>query len=216
MADHNAETDPGDMSLFDVIYNCRAMRRLDTREVPEQLLVKLIEAANQAATGGNQQRGRWIVVRDPAQKQAIAKLNHEVSADFVQARIDRGEQLPHHDAATRARMLDSVLHLAEHMHSYPALIVACLEFEERPDDVAAQGGSIWPGVQNLLLAARASGLGAVPTTYAINRRDEFEAILDLPPTMAAYALVPVGWPLGNFGPVTRRPVAEIMRFDRWS
>ena len=102
------------------------------------------------------------------------------------------------------------------MHTYPALIVACLEFDERPDDLAAQGGSIWPGVQNLLLAARALGLGAVPTTYAINRREEFEAIIGLPETMAAYALVPLGWPLGNFGPVTRRPATEIMRFDRWT
>ncbi len=205
-----------ELSLFDVMYNCRAMRRLDTREVPEELLIKLIDAANQAASGGNQQRGRWIVVRDPAQKQAIAKLNHEVSAEFVQARIDRGENLPHHDAATRARMLDAVLYLAEHMHTYPALVVACLEFDERPENIASLGGSIWPGVQNLLLAARALGLGAVPTTYAINRREEFESIIGLPETMAAYALVPVGWPLGNFGPVTRRPVGDVMKFDRWS
>lgn len=205
-----------ELSLFETMYHCRAMRRLDSREVPEDLLVKLVDAANQAASGGNQQRGRWLVVRDPAQKEAIARLNHEVSAEFVKARIDRGEALPHHDQSTRARMLDAVLYLAEHMHTYPALIVACLEFDERPDDLAAQGGSIWPGVQNLLLAARAVGLGAVPTTYAINRREEFESILDLPETMAAYALVPVGWPLGNFGTVTRRPVEEIMRFDRWS
>lgn len=198
------------------MYNCRAMRRLDTREVPEEVLVQLVDAANQAASGGNQQRGRWVVVRDPEKKKAIADLNREVSADFVRARIDRGEELPHHDASTRARMLDAVLYLAEHMHTYPALIVACLEFDERPADIAAASGSIWPGVQNLLLAARAHGLGAVPTTYAINRRQEFEAIIELPETMAAYALIPVGYPLGNFGSVTRRPAEEIMRFDRWS
>lgn len=204
------------MTLFEAMYNCRAMRRLDTREVPEADLLQLVDAANQAASGGNQQRGRWLIVRDPAQKKAIAQLNHQVSHDYVQARIDRGEELPHHGRAARARMLDAVLYLAEHMHEYPALIVACLEFDERPDDVASMGGSIWPGVQNLLLAARAMGLGAVPTSYAINRREEFEAILDLPETMAAYALIPVGYPLGNFGPVTRRPVEEIVRFDRWS
>lgn len=201
--------------LFDVMYNCRAMRRLDTREVPEEILVQLIDAANQAASGGNQQRGRWLVVRDAAQKKALADLNREVSADFVQGRIDRGESLPHHDVSTRARMLDAVLYLAENMHTYPALIVACLEFDERPEDIAASAGSIWPGVQNLLLAARALGLGAVPTSYAINRREQFESALGLPDNVVAYALVPVGWPLGNFGPVTRRPVREIMHFDRW-
>lgn len=209
-------SDPADLSLFDVMHNCRAMRRLDTREVPEEVLVQLIDSANQAASGGNQQRGRWVVVRDPDQKQAIADLNREVSADFVKARIERGEELPHHDAATRARMLDAVLYLAENMQTYPALIVACLEFDERPAEISSLGGNIWPGVQNLLLAARALGLGAVPTTYAINRREEFESIIGLPETMAAYALVPVGYPLGNFGPVTRRPAEEIMRFDRWS
>ena len=207
---------PDDMTLFDVMYNCRAMRRLDTREVPEADLLKLVDTANQAASGGNQQKGRWLIVRDPAQKKAIADLNHEVSHDFVQARIDRGETLPHHDQQSRARMLDSVLYLAEHMHTYPALIVACLEFDERPENIASMSGSIWPGIQNLLLAARAMGLGALPTTYAINRREAFEAILELPETMAAYALIPVGYPLGNFGPVTRRPVEEIVRFDRWS
>lgn len=207
---------PTDLSLFDVMFNCRAMRRLDTREIPEADLLKMVDAANQAASGGNQQRGRWLIVRDPAQKKAIADLNFEVSRDFVQARIDRGEELPHHDKSTRARMLDAVVYLAEHMHTYPALIVACLEFDERPEDLAASAGSIWPGVQNLLLAARALGIGAVPTTYAINKRAEFESILDLPETIAAYALVPVGYPLGNFGSVTRRPVEEIARFDRWS
>ncbi|MFT7599020.1 MAG: nitroreductase [Acidimicrobiales bacterium] len=214
--DEVAVVPPWRVDVFEVIYNCRAMRRLDTREVPDELLVKLVEAANQAASGGNQQRGRWIVVRDEQQKRAIADLNHAESAEFVKARIDRDESLPHHDAVTRARMLDAVLYLAEHMHTYPALIVACIDFDERPKDVSASASSIWPGVQNLLLAARALGLGAVPTTYAINRRDEFEAILDLPPTMVAHALIPVGFPLGNFGPVKRQPVGEIMRFDRWS
>lgn len=212
-------SEPVGMDLFEVLYNCRAMRRLDTREVPEELLVRLVEAANQAASGGNRQRGRWIVVRDAERKAEIARLNREVSADFVQGRIDRGEELPHHDAATRSRMLDAVLHLADNMQTYPALIVACLEFDEPPADdaaISAVGGSIWPGVQNLLLAARALGLGAVPTTYAINRRDEFNAAIDLPDNFAAYALIPVGWPLGRFGPVTRRPVSEIMRFDAWS
>lgn len=205
-------SDPG---LFDVMFNCRAMRRLDTKPVPDETLTRLVEAANQAASGGNQQRGRWVVVRDQDQKAAIARLNREVSEEYVRGRIAGGEELPHHDAATRARMLDAVLYLAEHMHTYPALIVACLEFPERPADLAQHGGSIWPGVQNLLLAARAHGLGAVPTTYAINRREEFERIIGLPETMAAYALVPVGWPLGNFGPVTRRPTSEVMRFDSW-
>jgi hypothetical protein len=66
-----------------------------------------------------------------------------------------------------------------------------------------------------LLAARASGLGAVPTTYALRFRDELHEVLSLPNDVAAQAIIPVGFPIGNFGPVTRRPVHEITTFDRW-
>ena len=60
-----------EMGLFDAMYHCRAMRRLDSREVPEELLVKLVDAANQAPSGSNMQASRWIVVRDPAVKQQV-------------------------------------------------------------------------------------------------------------------------------------------------
>jgi nitroreductase len=71
------------------------------------------------------------------------------------------------------------------------------------------------GFRNLLLAARASGLGAVPTTYALRFRDELHEVLGLPDDVAAQAIIPVGFPTGNFGPVTRRPIHEITTFDRW-
>ena len=71
-------------------------------------------------------------------------------------------------------------------------------------------------IQNLLLAARALGLGAAPTTLGLTDPDAVAKVLNLPSNMAAYCLIPVGYPLGNFGPVTRKPVSEIMRFDQWS
>ena len=83
------------------------------------------------------------------------------------------------------------------------------------DMIARGNGSIWPGIQNLLLAARALELGAAPTTLALTDRKAVAEVLHLPQTMAAYALIPVGYPLGKFGPVTRKPLEEIMRFDRW-
>ena len=78
------------------------------------------------------------------------------------------------------------------------------------------GGSIWPGIQNLLLAARAVGLGAAPTTLGLMDHEAVCKTLNLPESMAAFCLIPVGYPLGKFGPVTRKPVAEITRFDGWS
>jgi len=206
-----------EMGLFEVMYNCRAMRRLDARPVPEELLVKLIDAANQAPSGSNMQNGRWIVVRDPAVKKQLADLNRKGVEAYITPQTGRAEALPHQSAAKRARMLDSVIWQMEHMHEIPALVIACLEFGQKVDAATASrgGGSIWPGVQNLLLAARALGLGAAPTTLGLGDQEAVRETLAMPETMAALCLIPVGYPLGNFGPVTRKPVNEIMRFDRW-
>ncbi|MDZ7686091.1 MAG: nitroreductase family protein [Gammaproteobacteria bacterium] len=145
-----------EMGLFDVMYNCRAMRRLDTTEVPEDLLVKLIDAANQAPSGSNMQNGRWIVARDPEVKKGLAELNREGVEAYIGPQIDNPGSLSHQSEARRKRMLDAVIWQMEHLHEIPALILACLEFGQKVSDEAAQrgGGSIWPGVQNLLLAAR--------------------------------------------------------------
>lgn len=206
------------MGLFEAMYNCRAMRKLDTRDVPEDLLVKLIDAANQAPSGSNMQNGRWIVVRDPAVKKKLADLNRKGVEAYIGPMAARQEELPHQSAAKRKRMLDSVLWQMEHMHEIPVLVIACLEFGAEVSDsrVASGGGSIWPGVQNLLLAARALGLGAAPTTLGLMDQTAVREALKMPKTMGALCLIPVGYPLGKFGPVTRKPVAEIMRFDTWS
>jgi nitroreductase len=207
-----------EMGIFEVMYNCRAMRRLDTRDVEEEKLVKLVDAANQAPSGSNMQNARWIVVRDPAVKQKLADLNRKGVEAYVGPSSQRAQALPHQDAEKRGRMLNAVLWQKDHMHEIPALVIACMDFgtEVTPAMRASGGGSIWPGIQNLLLAARALGLGAAPTTLGLTDPDAVAEALNLPPTMAAYCLIPVGYPLGNFGPVTRKPVEEIMRFDHWS
>jgi nitroreductase len=203
--------------LFEVLYTCRAMRRLKPDPVPRELLLKLIDAANQAATGGNLQSARWIVVQDPAQKAKLAALNKKAVEAYVAPAAGRPEALPHQDAAKRKRMLDAVLWQKDHMHEIPALIVACYEFAAKvtPGDAARAAGSIWPGVQNLLLAARALGLGAAPTTLALVDRAAAAEALGLPENVAAYCLLPVGWPMGKFGPVTRLPVEQTVRWNHW-
>ena len=115
-------------------------------------------------------------------------------------------------------MVDAVVWQKEHMHEIPALIIACTDFGALAtnDMITPGNGYIWPGIQNLLLAARALELGAAPTTLVLNDRNAVAEVLHLPETMAAHALIPVGYPLGTFGPVTRKPLKEIMRFDRWS
>jgi nitroreductase len=206
------------MGVFDTMYNCRAMRRLDTRPVPEELLRELVSAANQAPSGSNTQGARWIVVRDPQVKQRLADLNRQGVETYLAPLIDNPGSLSHQSSDKRKRMVDAVVWQKNHMHEIPALIIACMEFgAAATNDMIARGnGSIWPGIQNLLLAARALELGAAPTTLALNDRKAVAEVLNLPDSMAAYALIPVGYPLGTFGPVTRKPLAEILRFDRWS
>ena len=207
-----------EMSLFEVMYNCRAMRRLDTREVEEEKLKQLIEAANQAPSGSNMQSARWIIARDSEVKQKLADLNRKGVEVYLGNQIQNPGSLPHQDKDKRGRMVDAVVWQMEHMHEIPALIIACMDFgvEVTPAMRAGGNGSIWPGIQNLLLAARALGLGAAPTTLALMDADATAVALGLPKTMAAYCLIPVGYPLGKFGPVTRKPVEEILRFDQWS
>ena len=199
------------LSLEEVIYNCRAMRRLQTKEVPEELLLKLISAANQAPSGSNSQMARWLVARDPEVKQKLADLNRKHAEPYIQPSLDN----PSSDK--QRRMLEAVVWQMDHMHEIPALIVACFNYPEKVEgiDVYRQAGSVWPGIQNLLLTARSLGLGAAPTTLALRDQDAVREVLNLPETFAALCLIPVGYPMGKFGPVSRRPVEEIMRFDQW-
>ncbi|MGI9334319.1 MAG: nitroreductase family protein [Gammaproteobacteria bacterium] len=211
------ELGDGQMGLFEVMYNCRSMRRLKTDPVPEEHLLKLVDAGNQAPSGSNQQRARWIVVRDPEVRAKLAELNKAAVLEYLDSNSPRPASLAHQNEAKRKRMTDAVRWQAEHMQDMPALIIACLLFEGEVDDVqrVRGGGSIWPGVQNVLLAARALHLGATPTTLGLQDRAAVKAALGMPPNMEAFCLIPVGYPTGKFGPVTRLPVAETVRWDRW-
>jgi len=205
-----------ELDLFEVMSTCRAIRRLRPDPVPDALLHRLIEAANYAPSGRNLQRARWIVVCDPEQRRGIAELNKLASVDHATAARAAERDLPHDDREQRRRMWDAVLWQAEHMHEAPVIIVACCIMDDPEQDPGRYASSIWPGVQNLLLAARASGLGAVPTTYALSFRDELEALLALPQHVRVQAVIPLGFPLGSFGPVRRLPVDDVMMCDRWS
>lgn len=206
-----------EMGVFYTMYHCRAMRKLKPDAVPEKLLVQLIDAGNQAPSGSNMQRARWVVVRDPEVKAKLAELNKTAVEAYIGPQSGRAGELPHQSADKRQRMLNAVLWQAENLQNVPALVIACLEFDSEVDEIQRLqgGGSIWPGVQNVLLAARALGLGAAPTTLGLMNRPAAKEALNLPPEVEPYCLIPVGYPMGNFGPLTRLPVEETMHWDRW-
>ena len=128
-----------EMGIFEVMYNCRAMRRIKPDPVPEELLIRLIDAANQAPSGSNAQNGRWIVVRDRQVKEQLAELNMKVFQAYTAPGGARPAALPHQGADARARMLEAVRWQAEHFAEIPAHIVACLQVTLPIRDTFAAG-----------------------------------------------------------------------------
>ena len=126
-----------EMGIFEVMFNCRAMRRLKPDPIPEELLKKLVDAGNHAPTGSNVQNVRWVVVRDPETKRLLAEENRKHITAYMAA--DPVVELPHHSQAKRDRMREAVVWQMEHMHEIPALVIVCLEFAE-PQSDAARGG----------------------------------------------------------------------------
>jgi len=209
---------PVEFSLDEAIYNCRAMRKLKADEVPEELLIKLVDAARQAPSGSNTQNSRWIVVRDPEVKRRLAEQNRKFAEPYIRPALEGNLGTKQLSPEKHKRQLQAVVWQIEHMHEIPALIIACFDYPEKVEGLGVHrsANSVWPGVQNLLLTARALGLGAAPTTLALRDQDAIREILNLPETFASLCLIPVGYPMGNFGPVRRRPISEIMRFDNWN
>ncbi len=113
------------------------------------------------------------------------------------------------------RQYEAVKYLTEHLHEAPVWIVPCVEEGDGPPS-RMSGASVYPAVQNMLLAARALGLGATLTTRHLLYERESNAALGLPDGVHSYAIIPLGHPMGNFGPVGRRAVDEVAFLDRWN
>lgn len=193
------------MDVFEAIRTTRAMRRLDaSRDVADEDLWKILEASTKGPSGRNRQQLRWVVVRDPERKARIAELYREVW-DAYQASVP---PVALEDDQVRRNMASS-RYLAEHLHEAPAILIACAE---RRGNVE---GAVYPGIQNLMLAARALGLGTSLTTMHRAREAQVKELLDIPEDVETFALVPVGHPLGRWGEAQRRPVEEVVSWDRW-
>jgi nitroreductase len=110
------------------------------------------------------------------------------------------------------RLLDAAEYLGAHIHEAPVWIIPCLE---GATPTRTSGSSIYPAVQNMPLVARAPGLGATLTTLYLQFEKEAEAALGLPPNVHSYALIPIGYPMGRFGPVRRIALTDVVYEDRW-
>jgi nitroreductase len=210
-----------DMPLIDAMMTQRAIRRVLPDPVDDAVVLKCVELALRAPTGANGQNWEFIVVKDPAIKQKLARRYTQawkVYHGAVLRRIAARDE-------SMAKIARAVQWQVDHFTEVPVLVVACLRLGAREGKLpfvpmphaAGSGywGSIYPSVQNLLLAARAMGLGASLITLPLWSLTSARRVLDLPMSVTPCCVVPLGWPLGRYGPTTRKPVGDVTHLDRY-
>jgi nitroreductase len=201
------------MPLEEAMTTQRALRRLKPDPVDDALLRRLVELALKAPTGSNLQNWEFVVVKDRGVIARLARANRRAFALYERIGRRRAGADP-----KLGRLLDAVRWQADHFEQIPVVIVACLRgprFWFPQFAAASYYGSIFPSVQNLLLAARAAGLGAALITLPLWSTWLARRTLGLPFSVTPCALIPLGWPLGKYGPTTRRAVEDVVSIDRY-
>ena len=204
--------------IFEIMYSTRAMRRLKPDPIPEKTLKKIIDAGIRAPSGGNMQDWAFILVRETERKRFIRDYYCNTWQKLMG---ERG--IPDDMPPAQQRMLNAAAHLAAHLDEAPVLLLACAKTEYPPlaamqherANAAVIHGTIYPAVQNILLACRALGVGATLTTIHCFFEEELKQRFDIPEDMEVSALIPMGYPQGKFGPVSRAPVEDVIHWDAW-
>ena len=195
----------------------RTVRRVRPDPVDDAVVRRCISLAIEAPTGSNLQNWAFIVVRDQAAKAAFAAQYRRAWTLYGGI----GRRLRGSDPAT-ARILKSVQWQVDHFEEIPVLVVPCMRGGMRVPVVpvpsivdSSHYGSIYPAVQNLLLAARAVGLGASLITLPLWSSIVARRVLHLPLTVDPICMVPMGWPIGRYGRKSRRSVDDVLHLERW-
>jgi nitroreductase len=222
-----------ELGVFEAIHTARALRRLKQDPVPDAVITQILEAAIRAPSAGNAQNWAFIVVRDPEQRRKLGTIYRKASNIASAMYAARGRPA-HMTEEQFQRFMTAGAYLWDHMGDAPLILVPCQAqpqlppLEALPSDIRAnfareqayveriRGASIYPAVQNIILACRALGLGTTITTNHIRCEDEVKAVLGIPEDVQTFAMMPIGYPRGKFGPLTRRPIVEIAHVDRWS
>jgi len=198
------------MELFEAIRTLRAMRRLKPDPVSDDDLWTVLEAATMAPSGGNRQPWGFIVIRDPETKRKLADL-------YLKAWQQTYGQIPapavDDSPSGLGRAYLSAEHLAHHLAEVPVLIM--VTSQSGGVGTSPPGASIYPAVQNLMLAARGLGLGSTITTLHRLYEIEVKHLLAIPDDVDTMALIPIGRPVGKFRRPRRLPVDQVAYWERW-
>ncbi len=203
--------------FFDLVGDMRAMRRLKPDPVPLELIRRVLRAGVQAPSGQNTQPWAFLLLAEPEPKKWF-------SDRYVAAIRVRMNPAADPDRATSlGRQLRAMHYQLEHMHETPYLLLVCgkrdwpfrVPHSERVGLAPPSYGSVFPCIQNILLACRGLGLGASLTTMHQVFEAELQERFGIPEEYGMVATIPIGWPLGRFGPVRRRPAEDVTWFDAW-
>ncbi len=195
---------PQKFDLFEAIDTQRGLRRFKPDPVPDEMITRLLQAAIKAPSGGVRQGWGFIVIQDLETRRKIGDLYRTGS------RFEITEDM----TAQEKRVYNEAQYLEDHMEDVPVLILACIRLNQGG---AFPGSSIYPAVQNILLAARGLGLASVLTSRQTRFEEEIKQLLNIPEDVATAALLPVGFPAEgvHYGPTRRRPLAEVAFNDQW-
>jgi nitroreductase len=221
-----------DIALFEAIYTARALRRLKPDPVPEELITRVLDAAIRAPSGGNAQNWAFIVVRDADKRRQLGAIYRRASDEVSAIYAARGR--PAHMTQDQFdRFMAAGAYLWDHLGDAPVLLVPCLSAREMPPQESLprvvqaryaahlayqeriRGASIYPAVQNIILACRGLGLGTLITTNQLLYEDDVRSVLGIPPDTFTFALMPIGFPRGKYGPLARKPVSDVAYADGW-
>jgi nitroreductase len=200
------------VDVFDAMGTAVSMRWLKPDPVPDELIERLLWAATRASSPGNVQPWDFVVVRDEVTRREVA--------DIITGRLEGIRQLaqaPPPADPTQRRILEGVRHLVEHLGDAPVLVFVCGNNVYPPNDPAEHMmySAVFGAAQNLMVAARALGLGAAFTTFHLNCAKEIKARLGIPDEVRIGVTIPVGWPGRRFGSLTRKPLDSVTHFDHW-
>lgn len=194
----------------------RTIRRYTDEPIPEADLSTILFHATRAPSGSNRQPVRYLVLRDGpralAARQLIAGAARRVWTS-KERRDGYGEGSGAAADSPKARMAAAMQHYVDHLHEAPVIVLVCLQRHRDPNPY--EGGSVYPAVQNLLLAARALGYGGALNMFHLFVEAEVRQVLGVPDDVALSACVTLGRPAGAHGPVRRRPLAEVVFDDGW-
>ena len=199
------------MDLFEAMNSCRAMRYLRPDPVPDALIEKVIWGATRASNPGNSQGWEFLVVRDPQRK---AALQEAVGPPMLAALEGTPDEAL--DPGTR-NVVRGARNLARTLGEAPVIILVCGRNVYPPDapNELFVWSALYPASQNLILAARALGLGTTFTTVHFMDEHKVREILEVPDDVYIGTVIPMGWPARAFGPVRRSDVAAVVHHERW-